>query len=71
MIKTRYGFHIVTIDERIPGKRLPFEIVCEKVAERLRAAVTEKALRQFVSVLAGQADVSGVDLAGSASPLVQ
>jgi peptidyl-prolyl cis-trans isomerase C len=71
LVRTRFGLHIVAIDQRIPGKRLPFEGARAHVAERLRAAVLEKALRQYVSVLAGQARLSGVDLGGSASPLVQ
>lgn len=71
LVKTRYGFHVVAIDRRIPGNLLPFEMVRERIAERLAAAVEEKALRQYVSVLAGQAEVEGVDLAASASPLVQ
>jgi len=71
LVKTRYGFHIVAIDKRIPGNKVPFELVQEQIAERLRARVEERALRQYVSVLAGQAEVQGVDLAGSASPLVQ
>jgi hypothetical protein len=33
--------------------------------------VEEKALRQYISVLAGQADVQGADLNGTAVPLVQ
>jgi len=71
LVKTRHGFHIVAIDKRIPGKKLPFEIAREQIAERLRATVEQRALRQYVSVLAGQADIDGVDLAGSQSPLVQ
>jgi peptidyl-prolyl cis-trans isomerase C len=71
LVKTRYGFHIVAIDKRIPGNKVPFELVQEQIAERLRLRVEERALRQYVSVLAGQAEVQGVDLAGSASPLVQ
>ena len=71
LVKTRYGFHVVAVDRRIPGQRLPFEMVRERIAERLRAVVEEKALRQYVSVLAGQAEIRGVDLAGSATPLVQ
>jgi peptidyl-prolyl cis-trans isomerase C len=71
LVRTRYGLHIVAIDERIPGKKLPFEVARERVAERLRAAVEEKALHQYVSVLAGRANISGVDLAAAATPLVQ
>lgn len=71
LVKTRYGFHIVAVDQRIPGSRLPFEMVRERIAERLAARVEERALRQYVSLLAGQADIEGVDLAASPSPLVQ
>jgi peptidyl-prolyl cis-trans isomerase C len=71
LVKTRHGLHIVAIDRRIPGKKVPFEMVRERIAERLRNAVEEKALRQYVSVLAGQADLAGVDLAATAIPLVQ
>jgi peptidyl-prolyl cis-trans isomerase C len=71
LIKTRHGFHIVTIDQRIPGKRLPFELVHDKIAKHLRATVEEKALRQYISVLAGKADIQGADLNGTEVPLVQ
>ena len=71
LVKTRHGFHIVAIDQRIPGKRLPFDIVRDQIAERLRAMVEEKALRQYISVLAGKADIQGADLNGTEIPLVQ
>src|SRR5690606_22633566 len=69
--RSRYGFHIVAVDRRIPGTGLPFEAVRGRIAEHLRAAVEEKALRQYVSVLAGRAEIRGVDLAAVDSPLVQ
>lgn len=71
LVKTRYGFHIVAVDKRIPGKALPFEAVREQIAERLKTRVEERALRQYISILAGQADVVGVDLQGAQTPLVQ
>ena len=71
LVKTRHGFHIVAIDQRIPGKRLPFDVVRDAIAERLRAMVEEKALRQYISVLAGKADIQGADLNGTEIPLVQ
>lgn len=71
LVKTRYGFHIVAIDQRIPGNRLPFEVVRDTIAERLRAQVEETALRQYISVLAGNADIQGADLNGTKIPLVQ
>jgi peptidyl-prolyl cis-trans isomerase C len=71
LVKTRYGFHIVAVDKRIPGRMLPFEAVREQIAERLKTTVEERALRQYVSILAGQADIVGVDLQGAQTPLVQ
>jgi peptidyl-prolyl cis-trans isomerase C len=71
LIKTRYGFHIVAVDRRIPGRPLPFEAVQEQIAERLKAMVEQRALRQYVSILAGQATIVGVDLHGAQTPLVQ
>lgn len=71
LVKTRYGFHIVAVDQRAPGRRVPFEAVQQQVAQRLRDSVLERALAQFVAVLAGQADVRGVDLGAAPTPLVQ
>ncbi|HEY2534640.1 MAG TPA: peptidylprolyl isomerase [Xanthobacteraceae bacterium] len=71
VVKTRHGFHIVVVDQRIPGETLPFEAVRERIAERLKAGVEERALRQYISILAGQAEIVGVDLQGAQTPLVQ
>ena len=71
LVKTRHGFHIVAVDQSIPGERLSFEAVRERISERLKAGVEERALRQYVSILAGQAEIVGVELAGAGTPLVQ
>lgn len=71
LVATRYGFHIIAVERRIPGTRLPFEAVADRVAGYLAARVEERALKQYVEVLAGRADIAGADLAGAASPLVQ
>lgn len=71
LVKTRYGFHIVAIDQRIPGNALPFDLAQQQIASHLRARVEEKALRQYVSLLAGQAQIVGVTLEATASPLMQ
>lgn len=71
VVKTRFGFHIVAVDQRIPGSTLPFAAVQEQIAERLKATVEERALQQYVSILAGQAEIAGVDLQGAETPLVQ
>jgi peptidyl-prolyl cis-trans isomerase C len=71
VVKTRHGFHIVSVDQRIPGETMPFEAVHKRIADRLTATVEERALRQYISILAGQAEIVGVDLQGAQTPLVQ
>lgn len=71
LVKTRHGFHIVAVDQSIPGKTLPFEAVRDRIAERLKVSVEERALRQYISILAGKAEIVGVELAGAQTPLVQ
>ncbi len=70
-VETRYGIHVVRLDRRIDGRELPFEAVHRCIAEYLDEVVLRRALQQYVSVLAGRAKVTGVDLAPAAGPLVQ
>jgi peptidyl-prolyl cis-trans isomerase C len=70
-VETRYGFHIVCLDRRIAGRELPFEIVHLRIAEWLEEKVRRVAIRQYISILAGRAEITGITLDGSATPLVQ
>ena len=71
LVKTRYGFHILSIDRRIKGEPLPFDVVRPQIAEHLLASVQETALKQYVRLLAGQAEIKGVVLDAAPTPLVQ
>ena len=71
LVKTRFGFHIVAVDRSIPGDVPPFEAVRERVAEKLRSDVEERALQQYVSILASQAKIVGAHIEAATSPLVQ
>ena len=71
LVATRHGFHIVAIERRIEGRRLPFDAVEAQVAALLAARVEARALKQYVEVLAGRASIEGADLAAAATPLVQ
>lgn len=71
LVQTRHGFHIVAVDERIPGEQLPFEAVADNVAKEMRKTAEEQALGQYVRVLAGRAELEGVELDAVGSPLVQ
>ena len=71
LVKTRHGFHIVAIDRRVAGRLVPFEAVRAQIAERLAQHTQEVALRQYVRVLAGRAELRGVALEAAPTPLVQ
>jgi peptidyl-prolyl cis-trans isomerase C len=71
VVETRYGFHVVRLDHRVEGEQLPFEMAHDRIAAYLMETIERKALAQYVSILAGRADITGLALAASPSPLVQ
>lgn len=71
LVKSRFGFHIVAVDRRVSGERLPFEVVRKRVAGMLAERVQRVAMNQYVRLLAGQADVRGVELRAAEVPLLQ
>ncbi len=70
-VETPYGVHVLRLERRIDGRVLPFEMVEERIREWLAARVWQTAVRQYVSILVGRAEISGIELGGASSPLVQ
>ncbi len=70
-VETRYGFHVVQVDRRILGRELPFDVMRERIAAWLNDKVRRVAIRQYISILAGRAEITGIALDASATPLVQ
>lgn len=70
-VESRYGFHVVKVLRHELGRPLPFELVRHQIADYLGESVRRSAICQYISLLAGRAVISGVDLAGSKTPLVQ
>lgn len=70
-VESRFGFHVVSLDRRIPGEALPFDIVRERVAAWLEAASWSKAVAHYIAVLAGKAEISGIDIGSAEGPLIQ
>jgi peptidyl-prolyl cis-trans isomerase C len=70
-IRSRYGFHVLQVQKRVDGKTLPFEAVQQKIAGYLEERVWRQAVRQYIQLLVGQSDISGIQLRGASSPLVQ
>ncbi len=71
LLHSRFGFHVFEVLEREIGVLRGFEEVRGAVAGVLRQHSFVTALRQYLSVLAGEADILGVDLDAADTPLVQ
>jgi peptidyl-prolyl cis-trans isomerase C len=71
LVATRHGFHIVSVERRIPGRMLPFERVQPQIAGYLAARSQERALRDYVRGLAQQATLKGVTFFDLPEPLAQ
>ncbi|HEX4893461.1 MAG TPA: peptidylprolyl isomerase [Hyphomicrobiaceae bacterium] len=71
LVESRYGFHVVLLERRIPGRELPFDLVKDRIAAWMEERVRRTAIRQYISILAGRATVTGIDLGATQSPLVQ
>lgn len=70
-VRTRYGVHVLRLDRRIEGRPLPFELVRDRIAEYLEQSVWQRAVSQYIRILVGRSEITGIELAGSDGPLVQ
>ena len=71
LVHSRFGLHVVEVLARDPGTAQPFESVHGAVAMSLRQQSFVTALRQYLRLLAGDAQVEGVNLEATETPLVQ
>ena len=71
LVQTRYGLHIVRIDQCIEGKLLPFEHVHDQIARALYAASLDRATQQYLKILVGRAKIEGIDMDAESGLLVQ
>ena len=70
-VETDYGVHVLKLDRRIEGKQFAFEEVEPAIARALQAAAWRRAISQYLSLLAAEADVQGIEIKRATSPLVQ
>lgn len=71
LVKTRFGFHIVRVERRVPGETVPFDEARAGIARFLGERVRHKAIQQYIAILAAQASIVGVELGETNGPLVQ
>nr|WP_297460414.1 peptidylprolyl isomerase [uncultured Halomonas sp.] len=61
-LASRYGWHVVYVDERIEGHALPFAQVAERVRHTLLEQSTRRALRHYLLALEETVGVEGIAL---------
>jgi peptidyl-prolyl cis-trans isomerase C len=71
LVHSRFGLHVVEVLQREAGVAQSFESVHGALANSLRQQAYVTALKQYLSLLAGQAVVEGVELDAADTPLVQ
>lgn len=71
LVQSRFGFHIVEVLAREPGRVPDYDEIGAAVAQVIRQSSYITALSQYLRVLAGKADISGVPLSAADSPLLQ
>jgi peptidyl-prolyl cis-trans isomerase C len=64
-VETRFGFHIVRLDRRAPGRPLTFEAAKGRVREYLREARWRERFHGYVRKLASTMEIEGFDLKDS------
>ncbi len=70
-VETRYGLHVVCVNNHIDGEQLPYEAVKERISLYLTEASQRKAISQYIDVALSEAKIEGFDMALSQSPLMQ
>jgi peptidyl-prolyl cis-trans isomerase C len=61
-VRSPYGWHVIRLHRRIPGRGLPFEAVAAKIAETLEARSWSRAATRFVAAIASQAEIEGITI---------
>jgi peptidyl-prolyl cis-trans isomerase C len=61
-VRSRFGWHVLRLDRRIEGRRLPFEHVMSDIALHMESRAWTAAAARYVSGLAAEAREQGVAL---------
>lgn len=64
-VETRYGFHIIRLERRFPGRTLPLDAVEGRIAAYLVERSRRLASAQFIARLVSAAEITGIEIAGA------
>lgn len=70
-LESRYGLHVVELLAREGGEPLDFDAARAQIAAHLQAQVLQRAVGQYIGVLAGDACIEGFAFEGADGALVQ
>jgi peptidyl-prolyl cis-trans isomerase C len=70
-VATEVGYHIIQVHEYAEGRQLPYEAVQDWIADYLKNQSWQRAVSQYIQILAGDAKISGFRLKAADTPLVQ
>lgn len=62
VVSTRFGFHIIRMDEKVEGAQLPFDAVKAQIMEKLEQIAWIKAASAYTKNLVDSAEIGGIDL---------
>ncbi|WP_334164952.1 peptidylprolyl isomerase, partial [Phenylobacterium sp.] len=61
-VRSRFGWHVVRLERKIPGRALPFEVVQDRIRDMLEARAWAIGAAQYVAELADAAEIEGVQV---------
>jgi peptidyl-prolyl cis-trans isomerase C len=61
-VRSRFGAHVVCLDRRVPARLIPFEVVHDRIRDRLRARAWTTAATRYVARLGRGALIEGLTL---------
>ncbi|WCX78447.1 peptidylprolyl isomerase [Pseudomonas aeruginosa] len=70
-LESRYGYHLVFVDQRIEGEQLPYEAVAGSIRAELNQRVWRIGVAQYLQNLVGAASIEGIHMQGAETPLMQ
>lgn len=70
-LESRYGYHLVFVDQRIEGEQLPYEVVAGSIRAELNQRVWQIGVSQYLQNLVGAANIEGILMQGAETPLMQ
>jgi peptidyl-prolyl cis-trans isomerase C len=63
-VRSRFGWHVLRLQRRIPGHILPFEAVRPRIADMLEARSWSVQAARYVAALAARSEIEGIRIAG-------